>query len=151
MGLRSIATNRFALVVYSIVFSLLLTVAADRSVGYLFNVPKNLVFNAYSVVNYTTSEFHVQARINNLGFRGRDVVVRGERRYRIVTLGDSFTFGWGVDTNDTWSSVLEKASKIKGWMSKCSTSGGQRHIRLSMRRSRRERFRCSSQTLSLWR
>jgi hypothetical protein len=114
MRLRPAATTNYALVLVSILVAVLVTLIADRSLGYLVRLPHSLVFDAYSVVNYTTSEFHVQARINNLGFRGRDVAVRRERRYRIVTLGDSFTFGWGVDTNDTWPHVLEEALQEHG-------------------------------------
>ncbi|HET7290012.1 MAG TPA: SGNH/GDSL hydrolase family protein [Thermodesulfobacteriota bacterium] len=58
---------------------------------------------------YDPADFDVSVRINNMGFRGRDV---GEKKdpgaYRIVMLGDSFTFGAGVGDDQTFSSVLEK-------------------------------------------
>src|SRR5262249_36117343 len=37
-----------------------------------------------------------------------DFDARIRKRYRIMALGDSFTFGWGVDIQQTWPSVLER-------------------------------------------
>jgi lysophospholipase L1-like esterase len=46
-------------------------------------------------------------RINNLGLRGRDIDLADHRR-RILTLGDSLTFGSGVRDDETFSAVLER-------------------------------------------
>src|SRR5439155_16006050 len=46
---------------------------------------------------------------NSRGFRGREVAVpKPPRRLRIVALGDSVTFGWGVNDADTFCSQLEE-------------------------------------------
>lgn len=43
---------------------------------------------------------------NSLGFRGPEVGEKG-RKYRILLLGDSSTFGLGVNDNETWPHVLQ--------------------------------------------
>ncbi len=45
---------------------------------------------------------------NGHGFRTREFSRKRPGTFRIVTLGDSSTFGWGVDTEHTWQSLLEK-------------------------------------------
>ena len=47
-------------------------------------------------------------RYNSLGFRDRDYLIpKSVNKYRIVVLGDSFTWGLGVDENDTIPKLLE--------------------------------------------
>lgn len=50
-------------------------------------------------------------RNNDLGYRDRDVALRpGPAEYRILLLGDSITFGWGIrDTRDRFGERLETA------------------------------------------
>jgi GDSL-like Lipase/Acylhydrolase family len=106
--------GNIALACGAIAVTLLLTLAVDRSLGALRPPEYDLAFPRHSVVAYSTPEFHVQARINNLGFRGRDVPAPRRTRHRIVTLGDSFTFGWGVDVEDSWPRVLEASLQKRG-------------------------------------
>jgi len=47
------------------------------------------------------------ARINALGFRGAEIGPKDPHRYRIVILGDSFTFGNFVDEADRYSNQLQ--------------------------------------------
>ncbi len=50
-----------------------------------------------------------RVRINNLGFRGRDLPERKESgTLRVMALGDSYTFGDKVDTEDAWPARLEE-------------------------------------------
>ena len=48
--------------------------------------------------------------INNLGFRGTDVINPEDPNgsCRIIVSGDSFTFGYGVDDHDTWAAQLSR-------------------------------------------
>ena len=66
-----------------------------------------LIWGPYSVVEHVTEEFSYQARINNLGFRDRDFAVRRSGAKRVLAIGDSFTYGWGVDARDSWPKVME--------------------------------------------
>src|SRR5262249_6648648 len=45
-------------------------------------------------------------RINALGYRGPDVAPRGDR-YRIAVVGDSLTWGVGLDEDQRYSNVLQ--------------------------------------------
>lgn len=49
----------------------------------------------------------VAYRINSLGFRDRELTAaKSPKEYRILCLGDSFTFGTGIDQSDTWPRLL---------------------------------------------
>lgn len=48
----------------------------------------------------------IDYRINNLGFRGDTIGSKAAGVYRIVCLGDSFTFGEGVEESGTWPNQL---------------------------------------------
>jgi GDSL-like Lipase/Acylhydrolase. len=51
-------------------------------------------------------EFRIS--INSDNFRDREYTIeKSNDTIRIIALGDSFTFGWGVDLNDTWPKQLE--------------------------------------------
>jgi hypothetical protein len=48
-------------------------------------------------------------QINSDGFRDREFSVeKPNNTVRIIVLGDSFTFGWGINNSDTYPKVLEK-------------------------------------------
>ena len=53
--------------------------------------------------------------INSQGLRGPEVAPRAEADVRrLVTMGDSLTFGWGVEEQDTYSRVLERMLNADG-------------------------------------
>lgn len=53
-------------------------------------------------------------RINNLGFRGRDLDERKpEGAFRLLCLGDSYTFGDHVDGDQTWPARLEESLRAR--------------------------------------
>jgi len=45
--------------------------------------------------------------LNSLGFRDREFGPKGPGRYRIAVIGDSFTFGNGVDEPDRFSNLIQ--------------------------------------------
>jgi lysophospholipase L1-like esterase len=44
---------------------------------------------------------------NSLGYRDRELGPKDPRRYRIVIVGDSFTWGQGIETSERFSNLLE--------------------------------------------
>jgi lysophospholipase L1-like esterase len=55
------------------------------------------------------SDLPAKIRINNLGFRGADLEERkAPGTLRVLALGDSYTFGDHVDTDQTWPALLER-------------------------------------------
>jgi lysophospholipase L1-like esterase len=44
---------------------------------------------------------------NRLGFREREIPPKGPDRYRIVVVGDSFTWGQGIEAGERFSNLLE--------------------------------------------
>ncbi len=61
-----------------------------------------------------TSEYNVTYRINGDGMRDDEVRPKEEYDMRILMLGDSFTFGQGVNKEETFSDVLEKKLNASG-------------------------------------
>jgi lysophospholipase L1-like esterase len=86
------------------------TYGADRAVGALTGgrKPGGLVFPRNSVVHYQTAEFAYTAHINRYGFRGSGADLSTDADCRVMLLGDSFTYGWGVDYPQTWGALLEQ-------------------------------------------
>ena len=62
-----------------------------------------------------TFEFTVEYSINNLGLRESETVAEAkpEELYRILFLGDSFTFGTGVAQKDTLVKQIERLQNAK--------------------------------------
>ena len=48
-------------------------------------------------------------RINHLGFREREIEPKNHARYRIVIVGDSLTWGQGLEERERFSNVLERS------------------------------------------
>ena len=100
-----------------VVVSLLSTVAADRVVGMFVPwspSPNGLIFPPHSAARYETNEFTFTASINRLGFRDREFSLRDRLDHRVLALGDSFTFGWGVDAEQSWPKILERHMRADG-------------------------------------
>jgi len=58
-------------------------------------------------------EFRHRVTVNEMGLRGQDPVAVGDS-LEIVALGDSFTFGIGVEDGETWPARLEEALSRPG-------------------------------------
>jgi lysophospholipase L1-like esterase len=99
-------------VVVPVVFlPVLMAVAVDQAVGlYGRLVPPGqvLVFPANYRVSYQTPEFSFTAATNSIGIRDREVSVGKNDRFRVLAMGDSFTYGWGVQAEQSWPKVAEK-------------------------------------------
>jgi hypothetical protein len=67
---------------------------------------KNLVYGAFDRAHMVSTEFELTYIMNNLGFRGPHTKIEKDQRERIAFIGDSFTFGWGVEEKDSWVGIL---------------------------------------------
>lgn len=57
---------------------------------------------------FVALDFDTQVSINSLGLRGAErSFSKGKNVKRILVLGDSMTYGFGVENNETYSAVLE--------------------------------------------
>lgn len=71
-------------------------------------VHHKLIPNTYS--KFETGEYNYIQRINNIGMRGSDIqMIKKPDTYRIIMLGDSFTMGYGVSDDHTFSFLLEES------------------------------------------
>ena len=60
--------------------------------------------------NHIHHDFEVRYRVNELGFRGENVLQLTGNGRKVLFLGDSFTFGLGVDEGQTFSDFLNDSS-----------------------------------------
>ena len=58
--------------------------------------------------NKSMELMNVMVDINSDGFRDKDYPVDRNDKYRIIFLGDSLTFGWGVKEEETFATLLEE-------------------------------------------
>ncbi|MEI2787944.1 MAG: GDSL-type esterase/lipase family protein [Steroidobacteraceae bacterium] len=81
-----------------------------------------MVPNSYS--SFRQRDFEYIQRVNNFGMRGHDITAqKPPGTYRILMLGDSFTMGKGVEDQETFSVLVERALKDK-----LAACGGARTI-----------------------
>jgi len=68
----------------------------------------NLLIGHVHKPNTSAQLMGVNVSINSDGLRDREYPVSKKEKYRIIVLGDSLTFGWGVEEEDTFVSILEQ-------------------------------------------
>ncbi len=106
-------------------------IAVDLAAGYLLIKPLSpplapdeyrhhkLIPNTHSY--FEQRDFTYYQRVNNVGLRGRDIALKKPAdHFRILMLGDSFTMGKGVEDDQTFSVLLERAlnSPQNRWLPK---------------------------------
>ena len=99
--------QRLALGTASLFGAFCIAWVGDRLLGALGPVEHSLLFEPYTLVHYASSEFEANARIGPLGFRDGSHDLSDTTRTRVAVVGDSFTFGWGVDDGEAWPAQLE--------------------------------------------
>lgn len=53
-------------------------------------------------------DFAIRVETNLLGLRDREIAPKGANTFRILSLGDSYAFGYGVEAGETYSEQLEQ-------------------------------------------
>jgi hypothetical protein len=107
--------NRLLLIFISISLIVITSVGLDRVAG-LFSQShdQGIIFPRKVTLTLATREFSSTVKTNSMGFRAREFVSQKTARTRIVALGDSFTFGWGVNAEESWPKLLEEHLKSSG-------------------------------------
>ena len=96
-----------------------LSLAADQLVGRWAARPElrgtmELIFPPRAEQTFTSVEFTYTAHINALGLRERELTP-SPGVFRIAAIGDSYTYGWGVEAEQTWLRLLEKNLRDRGY------------------------------------
>lgn len=102
---KNVTTVAMALLV-----GLIATVGVDRFVGvvkYGEQKPVGIIFTPNSEAVYEAADFGFRAKINSLGFRDREFSLQKTADFRVIAIGDSYTYGWGVGIEEAWPKVLE--------------------------------------------
>ena len=125
-------------VALSTVAAILATVGVDRIAGVVVTDPlrtSGLIFHPHSTATYRTPEFTFTASTNALGFRDHEFTQGRSPACRVLAIGDSFTFGWGVSLEESWPKVLETTLKqaASGSRSRIWDSRGADRRRTSLR------------------
>jgi len=66
-------------------------------------------FGARGVFRRALSAVPPRVSLNSLGFRDREIGPKNANRYRIAIIGDSFTFGNGIEEPERFSNLLQKS------------------------------------------
>lgn len=112
--------NKIILIVSSILFALLFAFVLDRTVGRFLPRPypegtHDLIFPPLSHQEFVSVDFEYVVETNSLGLRDREITFpKPQDVFRIVAIGDSYTYGWGVNIEDTWLRRLETLVQIGG-------------------------------------
>jgi hypothetical protein len=81
-----------------------------------FELDPELVYRLRSdnAVTWSTAEFTETSHTNADGLRGAALATKRPGERRILALGDSFTFGHGVQDDETYPAVLEATLRARG-------------------------------------
>ncbi|HOQ31258.1 MAG TPA: SGNH/GDSL hydrolase family protein [Candidatus Hydrogenedens sp.] len=102
------------LILASIFLVLVLTMILDRVLGNILPKPfpegtHDLIFPPLSRQEFASVDFKYVVETNSLGIRDREIQrPKSAGTYRIIAVGDSYTYGWGVNIEETWLRRLEQ-------------------------------------------
>lgn len=140
--------KEYQLKIFSIVLGLIISlctlelmvrVFTDQGLMNMFAYPKGLFANnigegdtgIYFTPNFkghfAKGEISGQISINSKGCRDYEREYEGEGKFRILALGDSFTFGHGVEFEESFLTILETSLNLKKdsfEILKCAVPGG---------------------------
>ncbi|MBI3252623.1 MAG: hypothetical protein HYZ52_04845 [Candidatus Omnitrophica bacterium] len=75
-----------------------------------------------------TAEFKTKIKTNSLNMRDGEILSKAPGEYRILCLGDSFTFGLGVNIPETYPKVAEKILRESGYRASVINGGTQGNV-----------------------
>ena len=104
---------KLCLIPISTILFFMFLVGVDKLFSLIVNNPSSpffsgIIFPPNIEMPYQTTEFSFHAKINSLGIRGNNLNPKKDTSIRIVVVGDSFTFGWGVDFENNYGSLVQK-------------------------------------------
>lgn len=76
--------------------------------------PMGLLFNPGTDEAFEMRDYQCTEHINAFGFRDHEISARKTCAYRVAAIGDSFTYGWGVNIEDAWCKRLERNLRAQG-------------------------------------
>jgi len=118
--------RRIAFSVVTVLTGLLFLAGIDHLADWMRPLPltESLLFPGNSRFVHDSCEFHVTVATSRQGLRDREFSINPPSgTVRIVAVGDSFTFGWGVEAEQSWPKVLEHLLNQPGTISPESDSG----------------------------
>jgi lysophospholipase L1-like esterase len=109
--------KRLLLFFSSLILSFGLSVFADKVIGVCVPPSEPMgvtIFPPNVKYQFSTPEFSFSVETNSLGFRDHEFNTGGRAGFRILALGDSFTYGWGVEIEQSWPKILESQLRSSG-------------------------------------
>ena len=112
-------TKNIVILVLSVLIAFAFTLVADRILGMAVSsgAPPGsveLIFPPGSEKAFASLEFQYHVHVNSLGLRDREFSPERTKTFRIAAIGDSFTYGWGVEIEQTWPKLLEQNLRQTG-------------------------------------
>lgn len=122
---RPYATTLLFVTVPTAIAILLTVIVAEITAG-LLPPPESpgLIFPPRSSAGFRTAEFEWTVETNSLGIRDREIDFSRQAEVRILAIGDSFTNGWGVRSDQAWPKVLERRLRQAGYDAEVFNLGG---------------------------
>lgn len=71
-------------------------------------IQERLIFEPNSKASHKTIEFDYVTNINSLGLWDKKIKIEKGDKYRILCFGDSWTYGYGVNIENSWTKILEQ-------------------------------------------
>ena len=101
--LRNIVSSVGVTLILAFAVSLMMSALgiSPRDVDFWHTNPRSMT------MRHATEFFDVTYRTNRYGLRGPEIPAKGDR-LRVVHIGDSYTFGWGVEEGDSIPAQTEK-------------------------------------------
>jgi lysophospholipase L1-like esterase len=103
--------SKFIMILFSICLAIGLTLLIDRSISIIHI--RGIIFKPNMEAHNKMADFEFTAKINSFGFRDREFE-NPKKKFRILAVGNSFTFGLGVDLEEAWPKILERNLQKRG-------------------------------------